>query len=170
MAGLVARIIRGLQSAALATNPWGKTPRAGAGPKGRGIRFERAIAKMLPSALHGQWFRFVDNAGPGYCQPDLLFARGDCLFVVECKLTDCSEAWDQLDLLYTPVLRMLWEGEIRPIVVARYLSPITPRERVVTTWDEAMARPKGVLHAFALTPPSAAITPPEWKTHCAALA
>lgn len=166
----MARIIRGLQSVALAQNPWGKTPRAGSGPKGRGIRFERSIAKMLPQALHGQWFRFVDNAGPGYCQPDLLFAKGDCLFVVECKLTDCSEAWDQLQLLYRPVLRSLWDGEICPIVVARYLSPITPRERVVTTWDAAMSAKHPVLHAFSLTPPSAAIKRPEWKTACAQVA
>lgn len=165
----MARIVRGLQEVRLAENPWGKAPRAGAGAKGRGIRFERAVAKLLPAALHGQWFYFVDNAGPGYCQPDLLFTQGDSLFVVECKLTDCAEAWQQLSGLYLPVLRLLWGGEIRPIVVARYLSPITRRSSVVATWDEALSASAPVLHAFALTPPSSPIGKPEWKTRCASI-
>lgn len=142
------RRISGLREVHLAESPWkGKGPRAGA--KGRGLRFERTVAKFLPQALHGQWFKFLDNNGPGYCSPDILFQgpEGE-LFLVECKLTDWALADKQMEELYLPILKRLFFGEIRQIVVAKYLTPWTERSRVVGSWEEALLHPAPVFHAF----------------------
>lgn len=141
------RKVLGLQSAGLAENPWGKPPRP-KGAKALGLRFERAVGKVLPQALHGQWLRFVDNNGPGYCCPDFLVAQGATLWVLECKLTDWDEAEAQLEGLYRPVLGLLWSGPIRCITVARNLSPHTRRDAVVGTWEAALQMPRAVLHVF----------------------
>lgn len=141
------RKISGLQEARLAENPWGKAPRA-KGTRAQGLRFERSVGKTLPGAVHHQWLRFVDNAGPGYCCPDYLMVVRSTLWVVECKLTDWNEAEIQMRDLYVPVLRMLWDGDLACVTVAKNLSPLTRRDSVVTTWDAALALPNSVLHAF----------------------
>lgn len=163
------RRIYGLQECRLAENPWGKVPRA-KGAKALGLRFERTVERALPQALHGQWFHFVDNNGPGYCQTDSLFldASGR-LCLVECKLTDTFEADSQMQGLYLPVLRTLFDGEIHSIVVVKYLSPLTERSRVVASWDAALAHPAPVLHAFSkreLLPPTGGALPPKFFRSC----
>jgi len=164
------RRIAGLQWTALAENPW-PAPRA-SGAKGRGLRFERAVAKALPGVLHGQWFKFFDNNGKGFCSPDLLFVCGGRLIVGECKLSDWDEADVQLLSLYIPVLRTFWQDEILPVVVAKYLTPFTQKSRVVGTWDAALAHPAPILHSFnlkMLAPPTASFSPPTWNTSCITL-
>lgn len=141
------RKISGLQEARLAENPWGKAPRP-RGTKAQGLRFESNVGKSLPGALHHQWFRFVDNAGPGYCCPDYLMVVRNVLWIVECKLTDWNEAEAQMRDLYAPVLRMLWDGDLACVTVAKHLSPLTRRDFVVPTWDDALERPGAILHAF----------------------
>lgn len=158
------RYLRGVQSAELTSNPWGKAPKA-TGARAAGLRFERNIGKLLPEALHNQWIKFVDNAGPGYCCPDYLFAYAGTLFVVECKLTDVGQAADQLQWLYAPVLRLLWPGPIGMFTVAKYLSPVT--KHPVTNWTDAMAVPLATLHAFrGLAPPSVSIERPTLLRSC----
>lgn len=144
----MARRIEGLAEVTLAQNPWGKVGKQ-KGAKALGLRFERAVAKSLPGALHGQWFRFVDNNGPGFCSPDILFTIGPTLWVVECKLTDWSEADAQLNHLYRPVLRALWGPEIRSVIVAKFLTPLTQKERLVASWEEALRHDAPILHAFS---------------------
>lgn len=162
------RRVVGLREVTLAESPWGRARPRGA--KARGVRFERGVAKLLPGALHNQWFHFVDNNGPGFCCPDLLFsfdgADGPVLCVAECKLTDWSTADDQIHQLYLPILKWLWRGDILPVVVAKHLTPLTDRRRLVTSWDEALASPTPILHGFSpreLAPPSTRIFPPKWE-------
>lgn len=169
------RTIVGLREVSLAESPWPKgRPR---GAKARGVRFEKGVAKLLPGALHGQWFHFVDNNGPGFCSPDLLFSfdtgAGPVLCVGECKLTDWCVADDQLRQLYVPVLRWLWPGPILPVVIAKHLTPLTDRRRLVTSWDQALAATAPILHGFSpreLAPPSTPIFPPRWQRASATLA
>lgn len=132
------RVISGLQRVELAESPWPRA-RARSGAQAQGLRFERRVAQALGAARHGQWFRFEDNNGPGFCSPDLLFAVGDTLWIGECKLTDWPSADAQLELLYAPVLRPLWPGPIAPLVLVKYLSPLLPRGRVVETLGGALS-------------------------------
>ena len=162
------RRVVGLREVTLAESPWGKARPRGA--KARGVRFEKGVAKLLPQALHNQWFHYVDNNGPGFCSPDILFSfdgpEGRTLCVAECKLTDWSSADGQLQELYLPVLKWLWPGEILPVVVAKHLTPLTDRRRLVTSWDEALATAAPILHGFSsreLAPPSTRIYTPAWR-------
>lgn len=169
----MSREIRGLQWVELAENPWGRAPRRPKGVKGLGLRFEATVAKALPGALHGQWFKFLDNNGPGYAQADLLFEADGRLCLGECKLTDCFEADRQMKRLYLPLLQALWDGPIHCIVIVKYLSPLTERGRVVSSWDSAMAHSAPVLHAFSkreLAPPKGQIFSPTFSRACHSIA
>lgn len=163
------RRVVGLQAVELGESPWGKAPRP-KGAKALGLRFERAVGRALPGALHGQWLKFVDNNGKGFCQPDILFSpRPGVLCVVECKLTDTMEAEGQLKHLYMPLVGKLFDGELRPIIVVKYLSPFTQPSRIVGSWDEALAHPSPILHAFSkreLAPPKGGVFPPEFSRSC----
>lgn len=160
----MARRISGLSYVTLTEDPW-KSRAKPVGAKAKGLRFERLVSKHLPGALHSQWFHFVDNNGPGHCCTDLLFTRAGVLWVAECKLTDWAEADDQINFLYKPVLERLWDGEVRGVVVAKYLTPLTERSRVVGSWDEALSHPSPVLHAPGarhLKAPRGEVCAPRW--------
>lgn len=162
------RWVRGLQEVELCGSPFGKAPRR-SGAKALGLRFQRTVERALPQALHGQWLRFRDNNGLGYAQPDILFATPEALCIVECKLTDTQEADTQIGQLYRPLLAALWSGPIHQIVVVKYLSPLTQRQRIVTSWDAALAHPNPVLHAFSkreLAPPAMAYGQPCFANSC----
>ena len=162
------RRVAGLQEVSLCDNPWGKAARA-KGAKALGLRFQRTVEKALPAALHGQWLRFKDNNGLGFAQPDIIFASASALHIVECKLTDTSEADSQIKELYLPLLAALWAGPIHQIVVVKYLSPLTQRSRVVGSWDEALAHPTPILHAFSkreLAPPAEVYGKPLFSNSC----
>ena len=159
------RKISGLQEVRLAENPWGKAPKA-RGSRAQGLRFERSVGVSLPRAKHHQWLRFVDNGGVGYCCPDYLMISRGTLWVVECKLTDWDEAEAQMQNLYVPVLRALWDGEISSVTVAKHLSPHTRRDAVVTTWDAALSATRPVLHAFGkLQAPRTQLTAPKLREY-----
>lgn len=166
------RWIRGLQEVELCERPaaFGAKAARAKGAKALGLRFQRIVEKSLPHALHGQWLRFRDNNGPGHAQPDILFATTEMLCLVECKLTDTSEADSQMTHLYRPLLATLWAGPIHQIVVVKYLSPLTERSRVVSSWSAALTHPAPVLHAFSkreLAPPTEAYGKPLFSRSCA---
>ena len=99
------RVIKNLQLATQMTGrpqaiPIGR-PR---GAKALGVRYEKLVAKQLPSAKHGIWWSFRDGNGPGYCQTDLLMQIGNAMVVLEVKYTWLPEAHGQLSQLYVPVV------------------------------------------------------------------
>lgn len=75
------------------------------GRKQQGVKYENDLAKAIPAARQGQWFRFADRNGPGCCQTDLLLETQFGLAILESKLTWTWEGHKQLDQLYIPVLR-----------------------------------------------------------------
>jgi len=113
------------------------TPRA-RGAKLKGLQYERAVSRALGAGwLHGQWFKFCDEGGIGYCQPDFLRVTPTVVLVMECKLTDVMEAKAQLLGLYLPVMRHLFGRPARGVIVARNLTPESTN--VVGTLENALA-------------------------------
>lgn len=97
------------------------------GTRAAGLRYERSLAKYLPSASHGQWFEFEDKFGAGYCQPDfLLNFRPRCMIVLECKLSWTFDAVEQLDNLYRPVVEKVFGVPAVGIVVTKNLARLPP--------------------------------------------
>lgn len=169
---MVSRAISGLRTVMPAKNPWPAARQRGA--RALGLRFERKMAQALPQATHNPWFIFEDNNGPGYCSPDLIFEAAGVLWCAECKLTDWAEADFQLARLYLPVLRHIWRGPVRSLVVVKFLTPLTPAPRRVATLDEALsgadASEPPILWAYSqkeLTPQLHKITTPRFDFACA---
>lgn len=137
------RVIQGLLSASRSENPWPRERIRGA--KAQGLRYQRSFSKTLASALGRQgippglanpWYEFTDAHGRGMCSPDhVVFLRGSIL-VFECKLTDCPEAYSQLDKLYRPVLQKCYSLQVLCCVVANYLTPDSLRP--CTTIEEVV--------------------------------
>lgn len=98
--------------------------RRGAGAKGLGIAYERALAGALkPYGFeHGRWFEFVDANGHGFCSPDLVRVEHQRVVVVEAKLTDGIAARHQLERLYTPVLAHIYKKPVLCIVALRHMT------------------------------------------------
>lgn len=113
---------RGLLWAERSTSPWPKV-RSPRGTKALGLQYERTCARAFPSAEHGAWFRFQDTIRQGYCSPDLLLIQGNTALVVECKLTNWLEAWDQLHQLYIPVVGLALGVMVLPVVLVKHVSP-----------------------------------------------
>ena len=135
-------ILGNVYKAALATRPAAiPRTRAGKGARGAGVRYERQAAKSLPSCLHNPWYHYQDDAGPGFCSPDLVAQQGSWVVVLECKLSNIEEAEIQLEKLYFPVLRVAYGRPTRGIVLVRHLNRQVDRRRITTTLQEALARP-----------------------------
>ena len=94
------------------------------GAKAAGLRFERELAKHLPSALHGQWFEFEDQNGHGYCQTDLIYSLLPAyLAVLEVKYTLVPGAHSKLLNLYLPVVSAALSRPAVGVVCVKNLDP-----------------------------------------------
>lgn len=119
------RTIEGLRWAeARPSGPWGKPRPRGA--KAHGVRYEKALAKALPAAVHGQWFEFIDLHGPGWCQVDFLIQKEEFIFVLEAKYTWVPEGHSQLEKLYKPVVEKVFNKPMYGVVVCKNLVPAMP--------------------------------------------
>ena len=101
------RLLRG-RPASLVVRP----PRSAAAR--RGLAFERRVGRelrklALPRLLVGPWLAFHDAAGPGLAQPDFLaWTRRGTPLLIEVKLGYSAEAWEQMDLLYLPLVQQIF--------------------------------------------------------------
>lgn len=105
------------------------------GAKAAGLRYEALVASSLgPSALHGQWFRFIDADGEAWCQPDFIMydAEHGCHFVLEAKLSWVPEAAPKLRSLYLPVVEKALGAPVLPIVVCRNIEGAPAGQTVLT--------------------------------------
>jgi hypothetical protein len=102
------------------SNPWPKSRATGA--KREGLKYEKEVGKALPQARANVWVEFCDDNGPGFCCPDYVLKVNGALVIIECKLTDCADAYTQLSHLYLPVFEMLTGAKPHGIVVCRNLS------------------------------------------------
>lgn len=118
------RIIRGLSYAARCPRPSSIPVGRPRGAKAAGIRYERALAKALPSGFeHGPWFTFRDINGSGYCQPDFLLVLNNLAVILECKYSWTMAAWGQMELLYVPVLKLALQRPVIGIQLCKRLIP-----------------------------------------------
>ena len=120
------------------------------GVKALGLRYERAAAKALPQATHGQWFRYLwtDSAEPHWCQTDLLWSSANRSIVFEVKLSYTTEGMDKLERLYLPVVSQATGRPTFGIQICRYLRAGI-KEKVFQNLEDALAyAPAGlcVLH------------------------
>lgn len=116
------------------------------GAKAAGLRYERALARALPTWKHGQWWEFEDRRGHGWCQTDLMTRAqiadplhgGDEVVILEAKYTYTREAWEQIEGLYAPVLTMATGRSVVGIQVCRALTPLVEECEVTGELGEAM--------------------------------
>ena len=116
------RTVYGLRWARAATKvPFG-APRPRKPAKRLGIKYEKDLALALgPSWVHGAWFEFSDQNGPGYCQPDLYRVYADCVVVLEAKYTWVPEGHPQIEHLYRPILEKVYDRPCVGVVVCKNL-------------------------------------------------
>jgi hypothetical protein len=134
------RTIRNLQWAkALPAKPRGIPQSRPRGRKAAGLRYEKAFAKTLPDAIHGQWFEFEDAKGYGVCQTDLLLHGKNTVLILENKYTWTPDAYQQLYGLYFPVVQAAFGKEVLGVQVCKVLVPGLPkRVQVESTLEEAV--------------------------------
>lgn len=146
-------VVSGLRWAKESHRPVGLSKSKSRGAKAAGLRYEKALAKALPIAKHGQWFEFEDLTRRGYCQPDLLVSLGPVVLVLEAKYTWTMVGHSQLNQLYLPVVERALRRRAVGVVVCRALTPETPKESIFSTLLGAVTfaatgRP-AVLHWFS---------------------
>lgn len=116
------RIISGLQYAHTCPTPQHASgvhrPK---GAKAHGLRYEKAVAKALPFARHGQWFQFLDVNGLGTCQTDLLLEFPELVVVLEAKYTWTLTGHVQVERLYKPVVEKALGKPVVGMVICRTL-------------------------------------------------
>lgn len=156
----MSRRVIGLELAERSVRPAGlpkfNRPR---GAKKLGVAFERSLGpKLPPGAKSGLWWRFVDRQGPGICQTDWVIEGARATLVLECKLGQHWEAWDQLEGLYGPVLQLALGKPVVGIQVCKFLRPEfrRPGEQVCHRLEEgielARAGVRPLLHWSGLGP------------------
>ena len=134
------RVITGLQWARLCDRPAGIPVTRPRGAKGRGLSYERALARAMPRCQHGQWYEFRDANGIGHCQTDLVQHTQFMVAVFEAKYTWVPEGHLQISQLYRPVLEMVYGRPVVGVVVCKVLMPGMPRVvRVTATVADALA-------------------------------
>lgn len=129
--------------------PFIPTTRRRQGAKRAGIAFETALAKALPDAIHGQWFKYADSHGVGWCQTDLLIFSPKVVTVVEVKLTDFESAKLQLEDLYVPVVAKAYpELEVRTVIALRHVTNVPREEEIFDSFTQVLMAegPSPVFH------------------------
>lgn len=97
------------------------------GSRAKGKTYERKVikdftrAKLAGRVLSSPWFTFADANGLGYCQPDILIFLQESIIIVEVKLTQTSSAWQQLELLYKPVVELVYKKPVYLLQVCKHL-------------------------------------------------
>lgn len=101
------------------------------GARARGLAYERKVGRHLEQLLaqgqlhgrlfSGQWLYFEDDGGPGHAQPDHFIVRPDSVLLLECKLTQTDLAWEQVEGLYSPLLKHLFNLPVVGVQVCRNL-------------------------------------------------
>lgn len=105
-----------------------------------GLRYEKRVQEHLRrlckrdvslSLLCNPWVLYHNRSnGPTascFCQPDCLLLQGGKVTIVECKLSHTNDSWQQLRLLYEPVLRKIYPKgtEFALLEVCKWFDPHT---------------------------------------------
>lgn len=108
------------------------------GVKAAGLRYEKELARAIPTAVHGQWFEFQDSAGPGHCQPDLLLETAWGWAVLEAKYTWTQLGHQQVEKLYRPVVERAWKAPTFGLVVCKVLTVEVARSAICRDLSSAL--------------------------------
>lgn len=127
-----------IYKAELCANPPFFKKRIKKGTRREGLKYEEDLAKALPGCAHGIWFKYWNDNGVGYCQPDIMITRNGVVIVLEAKRTDCEYARHQLGRMYLPVVRFVYEKPALGIVVAKFTSSETRSSSVVNNLQDAL--------------------------------
>ena len=130
-----------LQEACLATRPRALPTARQYGSRRAGLAYERLVASRT-GGLHGQWFKYRDINGSGYCQTDVILQLDGAAYVLEVKLANVKEALKQLLGLYIPVVRRALGKPAFGIVITRCLTPDIEPASIVTSLGAAIERAK----------------------------
>lgn len=135
------RVVEGLRWAeARPEGPWGAKGSRPRGAKALGVAYEKALARALPDAKRGQWWKFDDVNGGGWCQTDLLLEGASSVLVLEAKLSWVMQGHTQLELLYKPVLEMALGKPLLGVVVCKTLRSGMPHSvSIVSDLPSALA-------------------------------
>ena len=82
------------------------------------MAYERRIARQICRRygdlyLVGPWIEFEDVNGKGFAQPDGILLMGGLAVVNEVKLTHTDLAFEELELLYGPLISTLLSRPVR---------------------------------------------------------
>lgn len=143
------RIIKDLKWVSLADrNPY-PGPRRLKGSNAQGIAFQNKLGAFLAQAIRegriegklysDLWLMFEDRNGSGYAQPDHFIIQPERLVLFECKLSQNSIAWQQMEQLYKPLLGHLFRKPVVGIqAFKRMRFEETSRPRVSIYGPEAL--------------------------------
>lgn len=112
--------------------PFGRTSRITGTPAQKaGKRYERKVLKGLSTEfgenLHpSPWFKFSDESGQHYCQPDAVFFGPEGLVVFEVKIRIVEKAWWQLRRLYEPVVSRAYRMPTSLCLICKHVDPAVP--------------------------------------------
>ena len=115
-----------------------------------GIRYEKKAIKELRNLFPrvrfepGPWFRFTDQEGSGYCQPDFIFFTSVWIILGEIKYTYTAEALNKIKMLYGPVVSYLFHLPIIPIIIVHTLRPDAPKPHY--KFEDALRSDGHLLH------------------------
>jgi hypothetical protein len=86
---------------------------------GQGLAYQRKFSRLLEkeapkrgwtAVLIEPWIKFEDANGEGWASPDAVLVRPGHFAVFEVKLSWTPAAAEELQLLYAPLCRYVWEG------------------------------------------------------------
>jgi hypothetical protein len=114
--------------------PFGRTPSRlkGSAAQRAGIRYERKALTFLAKEFGddftpSQWFQYIVNGKPRWCQVDGIVRRNNLTVIVEVKVRFTSDAWWQLRKLYEPVVRAaLRPSRLALAIVCKSFDPAVP--------------------------------------------
>lgn len=75
---------------------------------------------LFPGWRANQWIHFADEAGTRWCQPDGFVELPGQVLLVEFKYQHTPEAWEQLRLVYAPLLEFLLRKPVSILEVVKW--------------------------------------------------
>lgn len=129
------------------------------GSRALGVKYEQRVhaelIRLYPRFyVNNPWFRFYDNYGLRWCQPDgLLIDAGQGLVtIVEVKYRHVGAAWWKLQKLYLPVARSIFGDNwtYRCVEIVRWYEPdeLFPNSKLTPQVHLAPALPSTGVHIW----------------------
>ena len=98
------------------------------GRKRQGVKYEQAahehFRSLFPAWQANQWIHFSDETSARWCQPDGFADLGDFILLVEFKYQHTAEAWEQLRLVYGPLLEFMLGKRVVILETVKWFDPL----------------------------------------------